>query len=323
MAIDENDARRRAWKNYWSSGLLHSCANTSGRNYAGAIGEFWRLRFSAMERGSRVLDLATGNGALPQLLHEVRGKECEIDAIDQAELAPGWSLPQEHAHIRFHPSVSIESLPFADATFDAVVSQFGFEYAHREKAIAESLRVAGANAVMALVMHHSASVLVQVGREELRHHEFLNAEHGLLHVASEILPWIARVRSGEFPTPAANALRQRYNNSLNDLAETASASVAPDLLLEARAMVHRLLARTGVDPAAALTDLREYTETLKHARLRTSEMIACALSEGEVEGIASTIRSQWHGKPIEVSVLSQPEGVLAWTLETSLKGGAQ
>ena len=315
MAKGDNDARKRAWRNYWASGSLHSCADAMGRNYDGAIGEFWKRRFSGLERGRRLIDLATGNGALPQLLYSMLGSDCEVDAIDQAELAPAWYRPDEHSRIRFHSSVSIESLPFAEATFDGVLSQFGFEYANREKAIQETLRVAGPAAFVALVMHHVDSVLVRVGREELRHHELLGTDRGLLRAATDVAPWIARIKAGERPTPAADASRKRYNNALENLAEAASRSFAPDLLLDARANVHRLLARVGSDPSPVLTDLNGYADMLGHARLRTTEMIACALAESDIGSLASAISAHWPDKPVRVSVLRQPEGVLAWALE--------
>lgn len=317
MGTDESEARKRAWKNYWSSGLLHSCADSSGRNYAGAIGEFWVRRFSTLGPGSQVLDLATGNGALPQLLHEQLDGNCEIDAVDQAELSPRWHAPSAQPNIRFHPNVSIESLPFADAAFDAVVSQFGFEYAHRETAVRECMRVMRRDATLAFVMHHADSVLVQVGREELRHHELLAGDHGLLRMAIEVVPWMARVRRGERPDAQADAARERYNLALQNLAEAASGSNTPDLLHDARTTVHRLLSCVAADPAPVSSALCAYAEMLQHARLRTAEMIACALDAAGIANLVSIIHSQLPTKQIRTSVLRQHEGVVAWTLEVT------
>ena len=51
----------------------------------------------------------------------------------------------------------MESMPFADASFDGGVSQFGIEYADVSGAAAELARVLKPRAPVAFVVHHSAS----------------------------------------------------------------------------------------------------------------------------------------------------------------------
>ncbi|WP_052632696.1 class I SAM-dependent methyltransferase [Pseudoxanthomonas suwonensis] len=318
-----DDERRRAWTRYWSSGRLHSCAGSYAGNYEGAIGAFWRGLAGELPERARVLDLATGNGPLPLLLWELRGDALAVDAVDLAALAPAWYQPAVHRGVHFHSGVQMEVLPFGDASFDCVASQFGFEYADRPRALAECLRVSRPHARLALVMHHAGSVLVRVGREELAHHARLLADDGLLPAARAVLPWIARARAGVAAgDPAAAAARERYNRAMQALAGAAQASPTPDLLLEAREQVHRLLAGVHAGSADdALVALDAYADELEGARLRTAEMVRHALQPEQVEEIAQRLREARPGIEVRTAELGQREGVLAWSLVAAPAAG--
>ena len=81
------ESRSAVWTRHWATGASHSCPGTYGELYGGAIATFWREVLSPLQRGQNVLDIATGNGALPRLLlgqhHEI-----EVDAIDIAAVEP-------------------------------------------------------------------------------------------------------------------------------------------------------------------------------------------------------------------------------------------
>ena len=211
----------------------------------------------------------------------------------------------------------MEALPFPDASFDAVLSQFGFEYAQRGPALDECLRVLRPGATLALVMHHHDSVLVRVGREELAHHRRLQSDDGLLRTAREAIGWIARARS-QAPIQdmaAATAARGRYNAAVQALDVAARASAAPDLLLEVRQAVHQLLAGVQAGHAdAAVTALDAYVGELEGARLRTAEMVAHALSTGPLQELAQRVRQGHPELEVRSGELAQAEGVLAWSL---------
>lgn len=312
MSSDGEATRRQAWTAYWASGRLHSCADASDRNYEGAIGEFWRSHFSNSASGTRILDVATGNGPLPSLMHALFGDAVEIHAVDLSTVAPAWHDPVLHARIQFHSGVRIEALPFGDASFDQVVSQYGFEYADREAALAECDRVARPDARIALVMHHAESVLMKVGREELEHHAWLRTEEGLLQAASNVLPFIARVRRGDAPTSDALAARGNYNQAMAALAQRAAVSAAPDLLLEARDAIHGLVASVGPDPSPATCALQAYVAELDDARLRTAEMVDHALDDAALEELSRRFAVLRPDAEISSCVLRQAEGIVGW-----------
>lgn len=317
MSSSEDNQRRAAWSSYWSSGRLHSCASSYQGNYGGIIAAFWRGMLERIPPTGRLLDLATGNGPLPRMFWELRKGAADVDAVDLAELAPAWYEPSRHASVRFHSAVRIESLPFDDASFDGVVSQFGFEYAHREQALSECLRVAKPDAHIAFVMHHAGSVLVEVGREEIRHHAQLVADDGLMPAARAVVPWIVQARAG---TPAgdpamASRARERYNQAMTALATAAHDSRAPDLLLDARSAVHGLLAgMAGAGAFEVIAALDMYEAELERSRLRTAEMVSHALSEAQLQQLCEHLRSSRPGINVKCGELHQAEGVMAWSV---------
>lgn len=312
-------ARRAAWSAYWATGGLHSCVGSFDGNYSGAIGDFWRNVFGALPAGPlRALDLATGNGALPRLLFETRGDQpgLEVDAVDLAQLAPGWLVPGRHSALRFRSGVAMENLPFPDNCFDLVTSQYGFEYASRAAALAEALRVLRPGGRLALVMHHADSVLVRVGRSELHNQQLLLAPHGLLAAGDAVLPWIAQARAGKNPgaNPAALAARAAYNGAIQALAAQIASSAAPDLLVEARDWVNRLLASVGPDAAPARSALADYREGLAAAGLRTGELIDHALDARQLQALVAAVRTARPESVVRATPVSQAEGLLGWGL---------
>lgn len=323
MTAPDDTARRAAWTSYWATGGLHSCTGSFSGNYSGAIGAWWTARFARLRPGQRLLDLATGNGPLPLMLRaQCQSDGLEVDAVDLAKVAPAWFDPARDHGIRFHSGVAMEALPFGDASFDLVVSQFGFEYARREPALRECLRVCRPDGGLALVMHHAGSVLVEVGRSELANQALLQAPGGLLEAAAAVLPWFARARAGEDlrGNPQALACREAYNAAVSDLAEHIDRSRAPDLLVETRDWIHRLLAAVGADAGPALAALGAYRTAQDAAGLRTAEMIAHALSEDDVRALAEAIRGLRPGIAVNFEPLAQREGVLGWALSAGPEG---
>ena len=319
MSLPDESARRAAWSAYWATGGLHSCIGSFEGNYGGAIGGSWRDVFSRLPATPvRALDLATGNGAIPLMLWEQRGQggALTVDAVDLAQLAPSWHRADQHAGIRFRAGVAMEALPFDDASFDLVTSQYGFEYARRDSALAEALRVLKPGGTLALVMHHAGSVLVQVGRAELSHQDHLLAIHGLLDCAAAVIPWFAQARRGVDPGqfPEARAARAGYNAAIERLLARIAAGAAPDLLVEARDWTHQLLASVGTDPAPALDALRRYREAMVAAGLRTAELVSHALDEAQAQALVASIRHARPGADVRCEPLSQAEGLLGWGL---------
>jgi Methyltransferase domain len=151
-----------AWTAYWQTGRGASCLQ--GADLELDFGTVWHGLVDELPNGARLLDLATGNGVVARLCaarSRMRGVELLIDAVDAAAIEPSKVADPANltAAIRFGGGVRIEDLPFPDATFDAIVSQFGFEYADEDRAVAEVARVAAPQARLKFVIHAQDGVV--------------------------------------------------------------------------------------------------------------------------------------------------------------------
>lgn len=135
-----------AWGAFWAQqpgGCL-----PQGQGSLGAIQEaVWRRFAAILPQGARVLDLATGDGRVMGWIHGERA-DLELEGID---LAP--ALPAPPAGTRSRGGIAMEALPFAECAFDAVVSQFGFEYGRVAQAAAELARVLKPGGTAGLMLH--------------------------------------------------------------------------------------------------------------------------------------------------------------------------
>jgi SAM-dependent methyltransferase len=95
---------------------------------------------AGIRAGDRVLDVACGTGVLSRVVAEAVGPVGSVTGLD---LDPGMLAIAARAApgISWHRGVA-EHLPFRDATFDAVVSQFGLMFFQdRSRALREMWRV--------------------------------------------------------------------------------------------------------------------------------------------------------------------------------------
>ncbi|HSD52298.1 MAG TPA: methyltransferase domain-containing protein [Candidatus Methylomirabilis sp.] len=100
--------------------------------------------------GQRVLDVACGTGVLAREVCLRTGPTGYVAGLDPSvgmlavakELSPSVDWRQGTA----------ESIPFSDASFDAVVSQFGLMFMDRDRAIREMLRVLKQNGRLAVAV---------------------------------------------------------------------------------------------------------------------------------------------------------------------------
>lgn len=313
LSPDARAERQRAWTRYWQSGALHSCPTSFDGNYDGQIGAFWSRARDCLGEGARALDLATGNGAVPMLLAAGAAPGVVIDAVDAASVAPAWRPVPGEAEVRFHGGVWMERLPFEAGTFDLVSSQFGIEYAPRPDAWLEALRVLAPGASLHAVVHHRHSVFARVAIREAGHLEWLLAARGLLDTAVELSRWLQAMRASRGQLAPddmerANAVRNRFNRIQAELEERVAASAGADALVEARAHVHSVLARAP-DPGPALGG---YRSMLEESRLRSRELVDCAMDREAIEALVARLRDPYPGLDLQLEELDHANGLMAW-----------
>jgi|GEM_PF-198170 len=288
--------RNQSWSRYWATGALHSCVGSFADNYDGQIAAFWNQVFARLPPAARVLDLATGNGALPRLLLESASlAHAQIDAVDLATIAPRWPQtldPEQRARVRFQGGICAESLPFADASFDLVISQYGIEYTDLAASAVEARRVLADRGSIALLMHHAESLPVRLGRCELAELDWMEQPDGLLDAARALLPFLAqlgtsaglaRVRSD----PLAAQTRAAVNQCMRELDQRADANAdGAAILRETQANLAGLFnASAQLGAVHAQARLQALLAALAQARLRQTELVGCALDEAALHSL--------------------------------------
>jgi SAM-dependent methyltransferase len=305
--------RQQAWTRYWQSGALHSCVGSYDGNYGGAVAAFWRAQFAGLDADRRLLDLGTGNGPLPALALSTLGVERlpRIDAVDLARPRPPWlsAAPADaQSRITFHAGVRMESLPFPDAAFDRVVSQYGFEYADTALAAAEVLRVLAPGGAVALVCHHAQSRLVEVAQEEVAHIEWLLSEDSVVAAVAAFAPFLSLPKSDE-----GQRASDRFNAAMARMVERAQGSPVPDALHDAADMVRAVLdtaGRRGADAAAAMLD--RWVEAARDARVRSAELCANALDDGAARALCDIFKD--GGLTAAADTLYEGDYLIGWTI---------
>jgi len=133
-----------AWDRFWRYDRLSSFLSSPGApNYGASIADGWRGFFNDLPDGARVLDIATGNGAIAVMAVEA-GKGLKVTGVDLAAVEPTAFVTQnrgELAQVHFLANTPAEALSLPDASSDAVVSQYGIEYSDLARSIPEAVRV--------------------------------------------------------------------------------------------------------------------------------------------------------------------------------------
>lgn len=293
-------ARSAVWTRHWASGAPHSCAGTYAERYAGAIAGFWKTVFGSLTGGQRVLDIATGNGALPRLLLDLQpAAPITVDAIDLATIEPPWlaSLsPAARRRMRFHGGQPAESLPFPDRAFDLIISQYGIEYSDLDRSVVEMLRVLTPDGRIALLVHVNDSRPVTLAAVEIAHLDWLMSDAGLLCAAAAMIEPICRAGTPHGRATLANdrgaeAARQRFNAAQLGLRERAAMKDGADVLFEMQNAVAAILgvaAQHGVAAARLRLEATELAARDSHFRLR--QLRDHALSRSKLDALCHSLR---------------------------------
>lgn len=323
----ERDERRQAWSRFWATGALHSCAGSFSSDYDGAIGRHWTQRLSALPPGSRVLDVGTGNGALPKLLLRCSA-DATCDAVDIAQNAPDWlqaESPEDRSRLRFHSGVAAEGLPFPDASFDLVASQYALEYTDLARSIGEVVRVLVPGGRLEAVAHHRDSLPLQLAGVEQAHIAYLRAPDGFMDAIGGMIEPMSRLGRPQGAAeldrdPQAQAARQRFDAEASRLDGRARDDRCPDLLLVARdwaAQIFRTAAQHGAGRGRAAWD--EASGLLQDAHLRLADLQDAALDEGGIASLAA--RLEGRGCTPQVGLLMEEDVLLGWQL-SALRAGS-
>lgn len=146
----------QAWTTFWATqGPGSRCLTCAPPEIIEPLDAHWRSLATSLPQTAAVIDLGCGAGAVGSELL-AGAPNLRITGIDIA-IVP----PSSDARITLLPCTPMELLPFADSSFGAAVSQFGYEYGRRVEAANETARVLAPGAPISFLIHHPGSPVVQ------------------------------------------------------------------------------------------------------------------------------------------------------------------
>jgi len=170
------------WESYYRGGRLTACQTGQDLNYTLELRDVWTTFFSGLADAARLLDIGTGNGAIPLIARQTAdslGRGYEIHGADLARINPSRDVADGarlFAGITFHPGVAAEKLPFEAESFSAVSGQYALEYTDARQSLAQVLRVLRPGGAAQFVMHHAGSLIVERAHASLRHADAVTME---------------------------------------------------------------------------------------------------------------------------------------------------
>jgi ubiquinone/menaquinone biosynthesis C-methylase UbiE len=317
---------REAWSRYWQAGALHSCGGAFGGNYEGATASFWRGQFERVPDGGRVVDLGTGNGAIPLLARQAAtelGRRFDIHGVDAAAIDPAAALAdgaRAFAGIRFHAGTSATQLPFPDASVALACGQYALEYMPREAAVAEVARVIGRAGRAAFVLHSRDSALLETTAEQLAHCRLLfedSVVFGRARLMGEVLAAATtpEQRRALADDPRAQSLRHELNEAAGMVVDRVETARTPALLQTALGAISATLqAAAQLGPEGVAEHLHRHERALRDEWDRLCDLDEAALDPAQAEALRARFVAAGYGATVLGHLDHAPGQRLGWTL---------
>lgn len=254
----------------------------------------WAALADSLPRKARVLDLATGGGAVLDLLRGRRG-DLALTGVDAAPRLP------KKSGIALKAGVSTDRLPFANASFDAVTSRFGIEYGPLAAGAEEAARVLRPGGRVCLLVHHADSKVLLHNRARRDALQWAAHESGWVEKAVKLTQTrmtLALPVPPTFRTAAIEAAARFPDQSAGWEFLTGLAQV-----LEA------------VPPSQGEGAVRHLLAKAENELARIDALIVAALDAGRLKTLTQSLE---HGgiRLESARVIEEPDGApLAWLIE--------
>jgi len=275
------------WETFYRGGAIVTGPAGPDGGYDRELRAAWVEFFSTLPASASVLDIGTGNGAVPLIALQAataQGFRWDIHGADLARIDPARDVAdgaRRFEGIQFHPGVATEQLPFEDARFDAVTGHYALEYCKTPAALAEIFRVLKPGGDAQFIMHHADSALIRSARQSL-------AECDLVLRETKLYRRLHKLATMEQVTPgstdhATNELRaaiQAVKQALPQARHAAGGRVL-DVALDA---TQKLLALRRQAPAATVGPEVDRAEAdLRASARRLNDLVDHACSESRMD----------------------------------------
>jgi len=311
------------WSSFWRQGFITTFGRSKPDNYDGVVREFWREKFLELPAGARLLDIATGNGAIAILAAEIdaeRDKGFSIDAADLATINENIFAREELRKLRnrinFHSRTSCEDLPFEDDRFNFVSSQFGFEYGDTGRTIPEIRRVLMTGGQFVAISHHAGSQLIKSASVELEVYDYALDELDLFGKLQKQFDAVGdmsgprrRVRS---KLQHVEPLTQAVNESVASLQEKYPDEECANEIIGAMGYLARGARQATEDERREAVVAATADFSFAQARLR--DMVAAALTREDTELLAVTAKEAGFDSTICIAIYGDDRALAGWQI---------
>lgn len=288
---------KSAWDDYWQQGHITSFGTQFKNNYTGAVATLWQNLFKTCSLTDKVLDVATGNGAVLELAKRTLAElpPENLVGIDYAQVKnanPNFTLLSE---------INVEHLPFEDNSFTLATSQYGIEYAKFEKSLPEIARILVPDGKFQFICHCENSVILENNRKIRQITQELLKADGALFILREMLAKLAQ-QSNEMNDnkQQTEALRNALNEELTRLH-----SIYGQLLhdTEITALLKQVL-RVDKNYQEKLAIIKSYEDEQIIASTRLLDLENAALTQDKI-AILSALAKQTGLGVIEVEPINE------------------
>lgn len=282
----EFESRIAAWNRYWKGGHGDTCFH-HGETFS--LRNDWTGFFAELPQSARILDLATGNGALPLIAADVsraNNRDFSIVGVDFASPRPELLSEIDTSlleSISFVGSTPLENMDFDTAKFDAVTSQYGFEYSDTKRSIPKIANLMAPGARLRFLIHsHGGSVYKATEQRCARIRRLLAKDQvfDLCHRISRCNPRepssLAKIEKYE----------KRFWTKLKSLKSKASGLPPDDVSVYAMNFVEQLVqGRDQIPPDEWRDALNELSDELHDYVIRLNGMLYSAMKDSKMKSL--------------------------------------
>lgn len=324
------------WSQYWSANRVAACFEGAGSNYEQPIQSLWRDFFRSLPPSARILDIGTGNGAVPIIAWhtgQAEGSDFSISAVDAADINPSRHVQQDSdaiAHIEFRGNISAESMPFDDDSFDAISSQYALEYMEQRSVLPELYRVAAPGAQLMCVIHSESGAAASGAQRELLHCAYLLHDSGLFDKTRRAMAFVTQLeRSGVAVTAEDDARARKlingFETALRRLRKRCDESGDNLMLKNALELCARSYQqRRQFSTEQLLENINLLQREVQAHSARLQDLVRASLGNREIEALAAGMETAGFDVAPAKTLLRPGSGAsLGWVLQGSRPGTTQ
>lgn len=314
-----SDDKLRIWDAYWRDSRLYSAGPDSAPDIEAALDAHWSQLAAGLEEGAKVLDLGCGNGAVAFVIARVSqemAKSFAVSGIDAAEIDPPHFVARYAAILKtidFRARTRMEELPFEPATFDAVYSQFSFEFSDMSKTASEISRVLKPNGQVVILALPATSEVIEQGKKRIKQSQYILNHTKLFDVALAVAQALHNVESRGEGRDTKQYL-ERFNGEV-ERAIAKFANTDSDLVMAMVIGLQRVFTeRKTTDIADQLATINLMRKRLMEGVTRAEAMERAAFGDAGLNGLKRRLTEAGLNvtdtKPLSVG----EHGTVAWRI---------